>query len=150
MVRWYVRSRRLCRNCYWRLTPACTEFATQTPYILSLGVPATFTTWTWAAGAVTGFVVQPIVGSFSDRYAACGCCRRRHCPCSLATRSHIALQVREQVWPTTAVLGLGRGGYCVVPTHVRGSVASFPLLNRTVMRAPWCGFLAAGTHGAIK
>lgn len=43
------------------------EFATQTPYILSLGVPATFTTWTWAAGAVTGFVVQPIVGSFSDR-----------------------------------------------------------------------------------
>lgn len=44
-----------------------TEFATQTSYILSLGVPKTFTTWTWAAGAVTGFLVQPIVGSFSDR-----------------------------------------------------------------------------------
>src|SRR5688572_3607567 len=43
------------------------EFATQTSYILSLGVPASLTTLTWAAGAVTGLVVQPIVGSFSDK-----------------------------------------------------------------------------------
>lgn len=43
------------------------EFATQTSYLLGLGLPSTETSWTWAAGAVTGFVVQPIVGSFSDR-----------------------------------------------------------------------------------
>lgn len=43
------------------------EFATQTNYFQSLGLSAAYSTLTWSAGAVTGFVVQPIVGTFSDR-----------------------------------------------------------------------------------
>eukprot|EP01029_Cantina_marsupialis_P013946 TRINITY_DN309089_c7_g1_i1.p1 TRINITY_DN309089_c7_g1~~TRINITY_DN309089_c7_g1_i1.p1 ORF type:complete len:478 (-),score=152.91 TRINITY_DN309089_c7_g1_i1:820-2253(-) len=46
------------------------EFATQTPYLESIGLTDALSTLTWASGAVTGFIVQPIVGVMSDRCKA--------------------------------------------------------------------------------
>lgn len=43
------------------------EFATQTSYMQSLGLSDSSSALTWVAGPITGFLVQPIVGTFSDR-----------------------------------------------------------------------------------
>ncbi|KAI9030323.1 sugar transporter [Hyaloraphidium curvatum] len=43
------------------------ELAFGTPYLLSLGVAKAFVSLVWLAGPLSGLVVQPIVGSYSDQ-----------------------------------------------------------------------------------
>lgn len=35
-----------------------------------LGMPAAFVSWAWLAGPISGILVQPIVGTISDRYVS--------------------------------------------------------------------------------
>ncbi|KAG0054417.1 hypothetical protein BGZ83_011317 [Gryganskiella cystojenkinii] len=42
------------------------ELGYGTPYLLSLGIPKTLTPLVWLAGPLSGMVIQPVVGVFSD------------------------------------------------------------------------------------
>lgn len=42
------------------------ELGYGTPYLLSLGIPKTLTPLVWLAGPLSGLIIQPIVGVFSD------------------------------------------------------------------------------------
>ncbi|KAI1320285.1 hypothetical protein EDD11_001500 [Mortierella claussenii] len=42
------------------------ELGYGTPYLLSLGIPKTLTPLVWLAGPLSGLVIQPVVGVFSD------------------------------------------------------------------------------------
>ncbi|KAG0343954.1 hypothetical protein BG004_004869 [Podila humilis] len=42
------------------------ELGYGTPYLLSLGIPKTMTALVWLAGPLSGLVIQPLVGVFSD------------------------------------------------------------------------------------
>lgn len=50
---------RICRNTQ-------VELGFGTPYLLSLGVPKALISIVWLAGPLSGLLVQPIVGSYSD------------------------------------------------------------------------------------
>ncbi|KAF9933182.1 hypothetical protein FBU30_006348 [Linnemannia zychae] len=42
------------------------ELGYGTPYLLSLGIPKTLTPLVWLAGPLSGLIIQPVVGVFSD------------------------------------------------------------------------------------
>ncbi|KAK9473699.1 uncharacterized protein V1510DRAFT_413649 [Dipodascopsis tothii] len=43
------------------------EFSHGTPYLISLGMPRALMSLTWAAGPLSGVIVQPLVGALSDQ-----------------------------------------------------------------------------------
>lgn len=42
------------------------ELGYGTPYLLSLGIPPPLTPLVWLAGPLSGLIIQPVVGVFSD------------------------------------------------------------------------------------
>lgn len=42
------------------------ELGYGTPYLLSLGIPPLLTPLVWLAGPLSGLIIQPVVGVFSD------------------------------------------------------------------------------------
>lgn len=52
------------------------ELAYGTPYLLSLGLPKALTALVWIAGPLSGILIQPLVGVYSDRFV-CSYGRRR-------------------------------------------------------------------------
>jgi solute carrier family 45 protein 1/2/4 len=43
------------------------ELAYGTPYLLSLGLPTALTSLVWLAGPISGILIQPLVGVYSDK-----------------------------------------------------------------------------------
>jgi len=43
------------------------ELAYGTPYLLSLGLPKSLTALVWLAGPLSGLIIQPLIGFYSDR-----------------------------------------------------------------------------------
>lgn len=104
------------------------EFVTQTPYMLSLGLSNVLANLTWIAGPVTGLLVQPVVGTFSDR------CRHR-----LGRRRPyiigglIATVVAQQLYAWSLPLGHAIADHgCHRPLALTISIVSFWLMDMSI------------------
>lgn len=54
------------RGGFFFISLGTVELGYGTPYLLSLGIPKTLTPLVWLAGPLSGLIIQPVVGVFSD------------------------------------------------------------------------------------